>query len=132
MRWGPPAAFARLRTLAANDIVLDIPFDVHKGRYETIPMYLAYRTGARFADGYSGAPPGYFAPIAARAGAINGGELDDVTLGMARANGYTYLLLTKAPWPLATPAAAVEARLDANPALQKLVGDADAALYRFR
>ena len=133
MRWGPRTLFFYLRThLSRNDIVLTVPFNILKSRWETYPDYLAYRAKVRFADGYFGQHPAYFDRVAGEVAAFNDGAATPHARALARELGYTYLLLNLDQWPLPWSKELVRGRLDAADWLERLACDGDFCLYAFK
>lgn len=133
MRWGPQHLFFYLRNhLNAGDIVLTVPFNIKKSRWETFPDYLAYRGRVRFADGYFGQHPHYFEALAPDIASFNTGAPTAAARALARNVGYTYLLLNRDQWPLPTPVGVVQSRLDGADWLQRVQCDQEFCLYAFR
>jgi hypothetical protein len=133
MRWGPRHLFFYLRThLASSDIVLTVPFDIKKGRWETYPDYLAFRSHVRFADGYFGMHPAYFEKLSPIISRFNDGAPDAGTVAEAKRLGYSYLLLNQDQWPLRTPAFAVQASFDRADWLERIQCEGGFCLYAFK
>jgi hypothetical protein len=134
MSWGSGETVTWLRSHATpDDIVLNVPFMVRRSRYETLPLYLAYRTRARMADGYYGSlPPPYLVDSVPLLETFNGGVPGPAAFAAARAHGYTLLLLDGNHWPLGSSFAAVRAAFDVTPSLERVACDDELCLYRFR
>ncbi len=133
MRWGPRSLFFYLRThLSQGDIVLTVPFNVLKSRWETYPDYLAYRSHVRFADGYFGQHPAYFDRVTGDISSFNDGSPWPKAIALARQLGYTYLLLNLDQWPLPTSAELVHQRLDAADWLERIACEGEFCLYAFK
>lgn len=134
MTWGSPGIFQFMRShLSQHDIVLNVPFNVRKGRYETIPLYLAYQTRARMADGYFGAdPPPYLVPDVQTLMTFNSGTVSTQNLRVAQLHGYSFILLDLNHWPLAGTGAEVRAAFDQSESLERISCEDEFCLYRFR
>ena len=133
MRWGPQHLFFYMRThLSGGDIVMTVPFNILKSRWETYPDFLAWRTHARFADGYFGQHPHYFERTAADVGSFNDGAPTPRGRALARQLGYTYLLLNLDQWSLPTPATTVRARFDSADWLERITCEGEFCLYAFK
>lgn len=130
---GPSHIFFYLRThLSRRDIVLTVPFDVKKSRWETYPDFLAFRAHVRFADGYFGMHPHYFEAAARDIATFNDGAPSTIARAAAKNLGYTYLLLNKDQWPLRTPPAVVQAHFDGADWLDRIMCDGDFCLYALK
>ena len=133
MRWGPGHLFFYMHNnLSLGDIVLTVPFDIKKSRWETYPDHLAFRGRVRFADGYFGLHPHYFDAVSRDIATFNDGTPTARALNLAHDLGYTYLLLNKDQWPLRLPPELVQSRFDAANWLTRVSCDGDFCLYSFR